>query len=173
MRHSTPKALITNRGTAFTAELTQAVLHYRHTSHRGTIAYHSQTNGLAERLNKTIAYMLAMYANTEHKTLDLILPYVVFAYNTAVLETIHMTPFRRIHRKEATSMLNAMLPNFIDENSLDFATYLQCAEARQLARLHMKTSSVPMPDATTGEGVKWNTSQATESAFGRPFAATE
>uniref|UniRef100_A0A224Z186 Tick transposon n=1 Tax=Rhipicephalus zambeziensis TaxID=60191 RepID=A0A224Z186_9ACAR len=84
LRHGAPEVLITDRGTAFTADLTQAILRYSQTSHRRTTAYHPQTNGLTERLNKTIADMLAMYVDVEHKTWDAILPYVTFAYNTAV-----------------------------------------------------------------------------------------
>lgn len=139
LRHGAPEVLITDRGTAFTADLTQAILHYSHTDHRRTTAYHPQTNGLTERLNKTIADMLAMYVDTEHKTWDLILPYVVFAYNTAVQETTKMTPFKLVHGRDATTTLDAMLPNVTDENNLDVAAYLQRAEeARQLARLRIK-----------------------------------
>ncbi|KAK8759172.1 hypothetical protein V5799_003195 [Amblyomma americanum] len=79
IRHGSPDVLITERGTAFTAELTQAILCYSQTSHRRTTAYHPQTNGLTERLNKTIADMLAMYVDAEHKTSNVNLPYVVFA----------------------------------------------------------------------------------------------
>ena len=50
LRHGAPEVLITDRGTAFTAELTQAILRYSQTSHRRTTAYHPQTNGLNERL---------------------------------------------------------------------------------------------------------------------------
>lgn len=135
LRHGAPEILITDRGTAFTAELTQAILQHSHTSHRRTTAYHPQTNGLTERLNKTIADMLSMYVDAEHKTWDVILPYVVFAYNTAVQETTQMTPFSLVHGREATTTLDAMLPDVTDESNLDVAAYLQRAEqARRLAR---------------------------------------
>ncbi|KAK8779773.1 hypothetical protein V5799_018887 [Amblyomma americanum] len=139
LRHGAPDVLITDRGTAFTAELTQAILRYSQTSHRRTTAYHPQTNGLTERLNKTIADMLAMYVDAEHKTWDVILPYVVFAYNTAVQETTQMTPFRLVHGRDATTTLDAMLPNVTEEENVDVAAYLQRAEeARRLARLRIK-----------------------------------
>ncbi|KAK8777518.1 hypothetical protein V5799_029140 [Amblyomma americanum] len=139
LRHGGPDVLITDRGTAFTAELTQAILRYSQTSHRRTTAYHPQTNGLTERLNKTIADMLAMYVDAEHTTWDVILPYVVFAYNTAVQETTQMTPFRLVHGRDATTTLDAMLPNITEEENVDVAAYLQRAEeARRLARLRIK-----------------------------------
>ncbi|XP_072142934.1 uncharacterized protein [Dermacentor andersoni] len=80
--------------------------------------------------NKT-AYLLV--------TWDVILPFVVFAYNTAVQETTQMTPFRLVHGREATTTLDAMLPNVTEEENVDVAAYLQRAEeARRLARLRIK-----------------------------------
>ena len=92
------------------AQLTLEILRLSHTEHRRTTAYHPQTNGLTERLNKTIADMIAMYVDVEHKTWDEVLPYVTFAYNTAVQETSGMTPFQLVHGRKVTTMLDAMLP---------------------------------------------------------------
>lgn len=57
----------------------QEVLRLAHSTHRKTTAYHPQTNGLTERLYRTLADMLSMYVNLNHKTWDEILPYVTFA----------------------------------------------------------------------------------------------
>ena len=124
---------------AFTAELTQAILRYSQTSHHRTAAYHPQTNGLTERLNKTIANMLAMYVDIDHKTWAAILPYVTFAYNTAVQETTQLSPYKLVYEKSSAMTLDAVLPTTTDEDNLDVATYLQRAEeSRQLARLRIK-----------------------------------
>lgn len=66
---------------------------------------------LTARLNKTIADMILMYDDVQHKLWDevlskmlkldhlvcaltfCVLPYVAFAYNTAVYETTEVTPF--------------------------------------------------------------------------------
>lgn len=140
LRHGAPEVLITDRGTAFTAELTQQILHLSHTSHRRTTAYHPQTNGLTERLNKTLADMLAMYVDVGHKTWDEVLPYVTFAYNTAPQETTQMTPFELVFGRQVATMLDAMLPHVEDDNiHADVASFLQRAEeARQLARMRIK-----------------------------------
>lgn len=139
LRHGAPEVLITDRGTAFTAELMQGILHYSNTDHRRTTAYHPQTNGLTERLNKTIADMLSMYVDVEHKTWDAILPYVTFAYNTAIQETTQMTPFELVYSRRPTTMLDAMLPHVEDDDlNADIQDYLQRAEeARQLARVRI------------------------------------
>uniref|UniRef100_A0A6G5AC55 Putative tick transposon n=1 Tax=Rhipicephalus microplus TaxID=6941 RepID=A0A6G5AC55_RHIMP len=95
LRHGAPTTVITDRGPAFTAELLESVLRLSGTAHRRTTAYHPQTNGLTERLNRTLTDMISMYVDTEHKNWDQILPYVTFAYNTARQETTGMTPFSR------------------------------------------------------------------------------
>lgn len=134
LRHGAPQIVITDRGTAFTADLTQSVMILTHTTHRRTTAYHPQTNGLTERLNRTLADMLSMYVDVEHKTWDEILPYATFAYNTAVQETTAMTPFQLVYGRTATTTLDSMLPVHEDENS-DVEYFVQKAEeARQLAR---------------------------------------
>ncbi|KAM7303021.1 DDE-type integrase/transposase/recombinase [Ixodes scapularis] len=137
LRHGAPEVLITDRGSSFMAQLTQEILRLSHTSHRRTTAYHPQTNGLTERLNKTIADMISMYVDVEHKTWDEVLPYVTFAYNTAVQETTGFTPFQLVHGRKVTTMLDAMLPHEPSDNESDDAQAVaqRAEEVRQLARL--------------------------------------
>lgn len=71
LRHGAPSIVITDRGTAaFTAQLMQIVMTLSGTSRRKTTAYHPQTSGLTERTNKTIADMLRLCVDVEHKTGD-------------------------------------------------------------------------------------------------------
>ncbi|XP_049273750.1 uncharacterized protein LOC125759322 [Rhipicephalus sanguineus] len=115
LRHGAPEVLITDRGTIFTAELTQQILRLSHTMHRRTTADHPQTKGLTERLNKTFVDMLAMYV--EHKTWD---------------DILLCSP--------TATILDAMLPH-VDHESMhaDVAGFLQRAEeVRQLVRTRVK-----------------------------------
>lgn len=70
------------------------ILAYSQTSHRQAIAYLPPTNDLTKRLNKTIADMLAMYVDVEHKTWDTVLLYLTFAYTMAVQEMTQMSSFK-------------------------------------------------------------------------------
>lgn len=140
LRHGAPAVVITDRGTAFTAQLLEEVLTLSGTVHRRTTAYHPQANGLTERLNKTIADMLSMYVDVDHKNWDRVLPFVTFAYNTAVQETTGFTPFRLLHGREVTTMLDVMLlPDPFVTTTENAAEYAQRAEeARQLARFRIR-----------------------------------
>ncbi|XP_064458652.1 uncharacterized protein LOC135368967 [Ornithodoros turicata] len=79
-----------------------------------------------------------MYVDVEHKVWDEILPYVTFAYNTAVQETTRFTPFHLAHGHDASTMLDAMLPHEPSDEENDALDFTQRAEeARQLARLRI------------------------------------
>lgn len=135
LRHGAPAVVITDRGTAFMAKFLDIVLRLSGTAHRKTTAYHPQTNGLTERLNRTLADMISMYVDVEHKNWDEVLPYVTFAYNTARQETTHQTPFSLVYGREVTTTLDAMLPHEFDDNETGAEEITQRAEAaRQLAR---------------------------------------
>ncbi|KAM7314928.1 DDE-type integrase/transposase/recombinase [Ixodes scapularis] len=156
LRHGAPEVLISDRGSSFMAQLTQEVLRLSHTSHRRTTAYHPQTNGLTERLNKTIADMISMYVDVEHKTWDEVLPYVTFAYNTAVQETTGVTPFQLVHGRKVTTMLDAMLPHEPAVDASDDAQVVaqRAEEVRQLARLRIQGSTTcrhwPLQPSSSG-----------------------
>lgn len=80
-----------------------------------------------------------MYVDVRHKTWDQVLPYVTFAYNTAIQETTQFTPFRLVYGREVQTMLDAMLPHDCDAlltaDAVQLTQYAE--EARQLARLHI------------------------------------
>lgn len=58
-----PKVLISDRGTHFLNELIEAMTEGYGIEHRKTIAYHPQTNGLAERVNQTVVRILRKTIN--------------------------------------------------------------------------------------------------------------
>ena len=47
-----------------------------------TTPYHPQADGKVERFNRTIQRMLACYVSADQKNWDVILPYILYAYNT-------------------------------------------------------------------------------------------
>lgn len=67
LRHGAPEMVITNSRTAFTSRLMQGVMCLNHTSHRKPSVYTPRTNRETKHLNKTIADMLPVYADVDHK----------------------------------------------------------------------------------------------------------
>ncbi|UYV76681.1 hypothetical protein LAZ67_14001729 [Cordylochernes scorpioides] len=103
-----------------------------------TTAYHPQTNGLTERLNRTLGDMLSIYLDVEQNNWDSILPFATFAYNTAKLETTGFSPFYLFHGREAETMLDTLSPYQPDYEKDEYLSQLiiDAEDARQLTRLH-------------------------------------
>ncbi|XP_075539970.1 uncharacterized protein LOC142574853 [Dermacentor variabilis] len=152
LRHSAPGVMITERATAFTGSLTQAILQYIQTGNRTTTAYYPPTNCLTERLNNTLSDVLSMYTDVELNMWDAVLPFVTFPYNTAAQETTHITPFKQVYRRNPTTTLDAMPSHVTAEKNLAATAYLQCAkEARQVGRLRIKNLQRPTADTTISQ----------------------
>ncbi|UYV83322.1 K02A2.6-like, partial [Cordylochernes scorpioides] len=106
LRHGAPQYLISDRGSQFTSNLIKEVMKTCKIEHCFTTSYHPQTNGLTERLNRTLINMLSMYVNTDQKNWDEILPFITHAYNTTIQETTVYSPFFLMFGREPTSLLD-------------------------------------------------------------------
>ncbi|UYV71114.1 hypothetical protein LAZ67_8001791, partial [Cordylochernes scorpioides] len=106
LQHGAPQYLISDRGSQFTSNLMEEVMKMCKIKHCFTTSYHPQTNGLTERLNRTLINMLSMYVNTDQKNWDEILPFITHAYNTTIQETTGYSPFFLMFGREPTSLLD-------------------------------------------------------------------
>jgi len=107
-RHGAPGQIITDRGKCFVSELAKSVTQVLQTNHKTTVAYHPQANGQVEKINHILAQMLSMYVDSNQRNWDIILPYVVFAYNTSVQESTGYTPFFLLYGREAKTPLDLL-----------------------------------------------------------------
>lgn len=57
-------------------------------------------NGLTEHTNWTLINMLSMYVGVKHKNWDAILPFMTYAYNTALGETTGFSPFYLLYVRQ-------------------------------------------------------------------------
>lgn len=146
LRHGAPRVLISDRGKSFLSRTVEAILQASKVNHRLTSPYHPQTNGLTERFNHTLADMLSMYISETHSNWDTVLPFITFAYNTAVQSTTGFSPFYLLHGREPSTTLDTILPyppHLSGEETLSQASY-RTEACRQLARtrtlLHQQAS---------------------------------
>ncbi|UYV70284.1 hypothetical protein LAZ67_7002373 [Cordylochernes scorpioides] len=124
LRHGAPRFLISDRGSQFTSNLMKEVMKMCKVKHCFTTSYHPQTNGLTERLNRTLINMISMYVNTDQKNWDEILPFVTHAYNTTIQETTGYSPFFLLFGREPMSLLDdENIPT--DSNMDDYDEYIE------------------------------------------------
>ncbi|UYV75794.1 hypothetical protein LAZ67_13001373, partial [Cordylochernes scorpioides] len=124
LHHGAPRFLISDRGSQFTSNLMKEVVKMCKVKHCFTTSYHPQTNGLTERLNRTLINMISMYVNTDQKNWDEILPFVTHAYNITIQETTGYSPFFLLFGREPMSLLDDdNIP--IDSNMNDYDEYIE------------------------------------------------
>ncbi|UYV71166.1 hypothetical protein LAZ67_8001972 [Cordylochernes scorpioides] len=107
LRHGASKTVISDRGSCFLSKLFKEVLKICNTLHKKTTSYHPQTNGQTERMNRTLADMMAMYIDERHQNFDEILPFVTFAYNSSIQDTTGYSPYFLIHGREPLTFLDS------------------------------------------------------------------
>ncbi|UYV71905.1 hypothetical protein LAZ67_9001013 [Cordylochernes scorpioides] len=139
LKHGAPREIVMDRGRNFQSKLLQELTNKCGIKKNTTTAYHPQTNGLTDRLNRTIADMLSMYMDLDQKNWDEMLPFITFAYNTAKQESTGFTPFFLIHGWEAETTLDAIFPYSSSPEGEEFIQNLgtRAEEARQIARHHI------------------------------------
>jgi hypothetical protein len=92
-----------------------------------TTSYHPRTNGLTERLNKTMVDMISLCTNDDQDDWDELLPLLCFAYNTSVHASTAVTPFEVIYAHRANFPIDVVLsPDSTSlEADLDYVKSLQ------------------------------------------------
>jgi len=76
-----PEVIVSDQGSAFQSGVLRELFTDFRSKQVMSSPYHPQTNGLRERLNKTLAGMLAMYVSEKQQEWDEYIPFAVFAYN--------------------------------------------------------------------------------------------
>lgn len=90
-RWGLPDFILSDRGAQFVSTLFQELCQRWSVKPKLTTSYHPQTN-MTERINRTLKCMISAYVDYNHRKWDQYLPELRFAINSAVQETIGMTP---------------------------------------------------------------------------------
>jgi hypothetical protein len=91
--HGLPKNFVSDRDPRFTSEFFREVCRVLHIEQKLSTAFHPQTDGQTERMNRYLEDILRNFVNPAQNDWDLHLPLVQFAINNAYQESIHNTPF--------------------------------------------------------------------------------
>jgi hypothetical protein len=137
-RWGAPKKIISDRGTNFTSELVRSICNALQVKKSFSVAYHPQTDGQVERTNRVFRDMLRMYVDQQKQDdWDSFVPYVRFAYNTAMHESTGESPFFLMHGFDARLTIDVSMQEkaFKFETSADYREYVvaRLEKARSLA----------------------------------------
>jgi transposase InsO family protein len=93
------RRLCLTEGTQFTLRFWERLHETLDTKLRFSSAYHPQTDGQTERVNRILGDMLRACALQYRRSWDKSLSYVEFSYNNSYQESLKMTPFEMLYRR--------------------------------------------------------------------------
>ncbi|CAF3126930.1 unnamed protein product [Rotaria sp. Silwood2] len=97
LKYGTPKCILTDNGTHFTAEMMNQLFKKLGIVHLYSTPYHPMTNGQVERYNATMDSKIAALSNEKRTDWDQQLPFVTFNYNTTIHTTSGFIPFEMMY----------------------------------------------------------------------------
>lgn len=100
-RHGVPNELLSDRGADFLSDLVKEVCKLTDMKKINTSSYHPQTDGMVERLNRTLTDMMAKHARFHGPNWDKYLPYLLFAYRVRPHSSTCESPFFLLHARDA------------------------------------------------------------------------
>ncbi len=109
-RYGMPDCLHSDQGRNFEFNVVREMCSLLGITKTRTTPYHPQSDGLVERLNRTLLAMLSIAAGEDECNWDLHLPKLMFAYRTSVQETTRSTPFSLMFGREVKLPIDLMFP---------------------------------------------------------------
>ena len=107
--HGLPKSVVTDRGTQFLNAFNKALTKMLGTRHAVSSAYHPETDGQTERVNRVLNEMLRHYTIARYDDWDLQLPLCAFAHNNARSSATGMSPFFICFGKNPLTPMSAVI----------------------------------------------------------------
>jgi hypothetical protein len=99
-RYGCPRIIISDQGAAFESVLFDALCRQFGIARKRTTAYHPQTDGLVERINRTLKTTLAKYVNENKTDWPNLLPFVALAYRSSVHASTGFTPWELAYGRQ-------------------------------------------------------------------------
>ncbi|CAF1247886.1 unnamed protein product [Adineta ricciae] len=97
LKYGTPKCILTDNGTLFTASIMTELFKKIGVIHLYSTPYHPMTNGQIERYNATMDAKIAAWSNEKRTNWDEQLSFVTFNYNTNIHTTTGKIPFEMMY----------------------------------------------------------------------------
>jgi RNase H-like domain found in reverse transcriptase/Reverse transcriptase (RNA-dependent DNA polymerase)/Integrase zinc binding domain/Chromo (CHRromatin Organisation MOdifier) domain/gag-polyprotein putative aspartyl protease len=92
--HGLPRVIVSDRDSKFTSKFWKALFEHLGTELAMSTAFHPQTDGQTERMNRTLEDMLRAFVGYKQNDWDKYLAAAEFAYNSAPNASTGMSPFK-------------------------------------------------------------------------------
>jgi hypothetical protein len=140
--HGIPRTIVSERDTKFTSNFLRGFFKGFGTNLNFSMAYHPQTYGQTERVNKIIEDMLRMYVMDKPSKWEDYLHLVEFAYNNWYRDSLRMIPFEALYGRKCDTLVSwdnpadrvVLGPNFLkdmEDRVVKIKKNLKTAQDRQ------------------------------------------
>jgi hypothetical protein len=107
--HGVPRQLVSDRGSLFVSQFWQAFLKLLGTTSAMSSAYHPQSDGNTERVNRVMEDVLRHFIDASQTNWAALLPLVEFAINDSWHESINAIPFAVVYGRRPPLPLDSLL----------------------------------------------------------------
>src|SRR5262249_42398304 len=91
--HGVPQSIVSDRDSKFTSLFWKSLMQRLNIQSKMSSAFHPQTDGQTERMNRTLEQILRMYVEYNQKNWESLLPLAEFAINNHVSASTGYSPF--------------------------------------------------------------------------------
>jgi hypothetical protein len=132
--HGIPRKIVSDRGTQFTSKFWITLQQAMGTKLDFSTAYHPQSDGQTERVNKVLEDLLRAYVLMFDRNWESSLPYAEFSYNNSYQASIKMSPIEALYGRKCQTPL--MWSN-VGEKTLEGTAFIKEAEDK-VALIHKR-----------------------------------
>ena len=161
-RYGVMKQLHTDQGRSFENEVMRELTDMLRIKKTRTTPYHPQSDGMVERLNRTLKDMLAKTVNDRHDDWDVWIPQVLLAYRTTTHMSTGFTPHYMMFGREARMPVDVIAPDPPGEKDLSRQQYVRESKERF-------QKSYEVARETTGKSIQRYKEYYDAKANGKPF----
>ena len=97
LRYGCPSGIVSDRDSRITSKLWAEICHYSIIKRRMSTAFHPQTDGQTEILNRIVEGYLRAFTSLEQMNWAKLLPTAAYAYNNSMNHTLRISPFKALY----------------------------------------------------------------------------
>jgi hypothetical protein len=103
-----PREILSDRGTQFTSDLMNEIARLLSVKQLTTTPYHAMSNGLVEKFNGVLKFMLKRMCDERPRDWDRYIPALLFAYREVPQESLGFSPFEMLYGRSVRGPMSVL-----------------------------------------------------------------